>query len=217
MQEHTKYSSSRARILQAAKHLFAQRGYDNTSTVMIVRAAGTSESQLVKHFGSKCGLLEAILDQGWQEMGDLFGAVVNTTPPIQRLFSLLERVLAGLNRDPELKELLLFESRCISRRGGTVPITGGFRSFIRQLDAMLEHMCEENELRPGLSPQALSSALVGLCEGMLRDELVAAHSGSTLGYTAADFRHVIEVFLTSLLFVEQERQECHHEFIGPLA
>ena len=34
------------RILQAAKSLFATKGYENTCTVAISRAAGSSESQL---------------------------------------------------------------------------------------------------------------------------------------------------------------------------
>src|SRR5688572_7518797 len=51
-------ASSHDRILAAAKHLFATRGYESSSTVAIARAAGTSESQLMKHFGSKEGLLE---------------------------------------------------------------------------------------------------------------------------------------------------------------
>jgi len=51
--------SSHDRILRAAKRLFAQNGYENTSTVAIARDAGTSESQLMKHFGSKQGLLVA--------------------------------------------------------------------------------------------------------------------------------------------------------------
>ena len=53
--------SSHDRILLAGKHLFAQNGFENTSTVAIAREAGTSESQLMKHFGSKQGLLIAIL------------------------------------------------------------------------------------------------------------------------------------------------------------
>ncbi|HTV64269.1 MAG TPA: TetR/AcrR family transcriptional regulator, partial [Bryocella sp.] len=63
--EKASITSSRERILLSAKHLFARNGYENTSTVAIAREAGTSESQLMKHFGSKQGLLAAILDRGW--------------------------------------------------------------------------------------------------------------------------------------------------------
>jgi len=203
MRETSGSASSRERILQQAKHLFARRGYEHTSTIMIVRAAGTSESQLVKHFGSKYGLLEALFDLGWQEIGDLFEAIVDTAPPIERLRLLVEHVIAGLNRDPDLKQLMLFESRCITGRGGTFPITPGFLKFKHQVNAVLEHMQERNELRRDLHPQAVCSALIGVCEGMLRDELMASRNDTTLGYTTDDFTKVIEGFLAAFLLPER--------------
>ena len=61
-------TSSHDRILFSGKRLFARNGYENTSTVAIAREAGTSESQLMKHFGSKQGLLAAVLDHGWMKI-----------------------------------------------------------------------------------------------------------------------------------------------------
>src|SRR5260370_31949461 len=46
-------SSSRERMMQAAKHLFAGEGFDKATTIEIVRLAGTSDSPLTKHFGGK--------------------------------------------------------------------------------------------------------------------------------------------------------------------
>ena len=48
------------RILHAAKILFAVSGFENTSTISIARQSQTSESQIIKHFGTTEGLLEAI-------------------------------------------------------------------------------------------------------------------------------------------------------------
>jgi AcrR family transcriptional regulator len=53
------------RILDAAKALFSIRGYEQTTTARIARQAGTSESQVVKHFETKEGVLETIFNQGW--------------------------------------------------------------------------------------------------------------------------------------------------------
>src|SRR5947209_19849817 len=102
-------SSSRDRILSSAKHLFAQDGYENTATVAIARAAGTSESQLMKHFGSKEGLLEAIFEQGWRHMGQTLGEVERTHDPKAKLRALFDAMLRSLEGDPELKELMLLE------------------------------------------------------------------------------------------------------------
>jgi AcrR family transcriptional regulator len=196
-------TSSHDRILQAAKHLFAQRGYENTSTIMIARAASTSESQLVKHFGSKSGLLEAIFDHGWREMGNLLEGIIDDAPPVERLRFLGERVLAGLNRDPEMKELMLFESRRIRNQGNTVLLTASFIEFVRKLDLILEDIHERGELRPDFSPQVVRSALIGACEGMLRDELLARRQGVACGYSGEDIKGVLELFLLSLLVPEQ--------------
>src|SRR5271166_3521547 len=82
--------SSRERILLAAKRLFARNGYENTSTVAIARDAGTSESQLMKHFGSKQGLLSVILDRGWTGIEARVQMAPSSASPADRLFYVLE-------------------------------------------------------------------------------------------------------------------------------
>src|SRR5882724_8372650 len=101
--------SARERMLTAGKHLSAKDGYDFTSTVAVARAAGTSESQLMKHFGSKEGLLEAIFNAGWEEMSYTFSAIHQLQAPTEKLEVMLELILAALDRDLELKELMLLE------------------------------------------------------------------------------------------------------------
>lgn len=48
---------TRDRLLDAAEHLFAKRGFDGTSLRAVTRAAGTSVSAANYHFGSKRALL----------------------------------------------------------------------------------------------------------------------------------------------------------------
>lgn len=50
-------------ILQAARKLFAERGYEGTRTSQISKAAGTSEALLYRHFPSKEALYRAVLRQ----------------------------------------------------------------------------------------------------------------------------------------------------------
>jgi TetR/AcrR family transcriptional regulator len=188
-------TSSHERILQAAKHLFATRGYENTSTITIARDAGTSESQLVKHFGSKDGLLEAVFEQGWTDMADLFAAVEKCNAPAEKLRCLIDQTLAGLERDPELKELMLLEARRIRRKGNSVLLSRSFVEFQRHLKQLFAEMRACGQLRPGLPPEAACSALIGMCEGLLRDQLVAGHLGLDPGYTREDIREIINAVL----------------------
>jgi len=190
--------SSHDRILHAAKRLFASRGYENTSTVAIARQAGTSESQLMKHFGSKEGLLEAVFDEGWGRLS-LF-VVANDTEhtPQQRLRKLLDLMLSGMDHDPELKQLMLLEGRRIRKEGQMVMLTRGFTEFIRVLDGVLAQMREAGQLRRELNPEAVRSALIGMFEGLLRDQLLAEKAGFPSGYGSKEMRQIFDVFAQAL-------------------
>jgi TetR/AcrR family acrAB operon transcriptional repressor len=54
---------SQRRLRTAAIHLFAERGYRETSVRDIADAAGISRGSITWHFGSKAGLLEAIVKE----------------------------------------------------------------------------------------------------------------------------------------------------------
>lgn len=53
---------TRSTIMTRAIDLFADRGYDAVGVQEIVEAAGVTKPSLYHHFGSKRGLLEALLD-----------------------------------------------------------------------------------------------------------------------------------------------------------
>src|SRR5512132_955363 len=60
--------TSRMRLLSAGRTLFAKNGYEQTSTATIARESGSSESQLIRYFGGKAGLLEAIFNESWASL-----------------------------------------------------------------------------------------------------------------------------------------------------
>src|ERR1700730_16780315 len=83
------------RIRDAAKHLFAANGYDDTATSVVTRSAGTSESQLMKYFGGKHGLLAAIFDEGWNRICEQTAhALENLQDPIQKLHAVALTVIS---------------------------------------------------------------------------------------------------------------------------
>lgn len=190
--------SSRDRILQAAKQLFASRGYENTSTVAIARMAGTSESQLMKHFGSKEGLLEAIFDQGWEKMGYLLRSIQDLDSPAEKLHSLLELVLNALDRDRELKELMLLEGRRVRKEGRMVMLTGGYQQFVKTVDGVLTEMRAAGQLRSDLNAQVVRSGLMGMFEGVLRDRLLAERVAYPANYSGAEVSAFFEAVLAAI-------------------
>jgi AcrR family transcriptional regulator len=190
--------SSHDRILAAAKQLFASRGYENTSTVAIARLAGTSESQLMKHFGSKEGLLEAIFEQGWEKMGYALRGIHELSTPADKLLALLDLVLAALERDPEAKELMLLEGRRVRKEGRMVLLTRGYQEFVKTIDSLLLEMRAAGQVRSDANLQAIRSGLMGMMEGMMRDQLLARRTGYAADYSADDIRKLFGNVLRAL-------------------
>jgi AcrR family transcriptional regulator len=171
-------TSTHCRILRVAKELFANRGYEHTSTSAIARTAGTSESQLMKHFGSKSGLLEAIFTEGWCAIADRARLASDTLDdPVSKLEAIAAAVVGHLERDPEMKVLYLLEGRRIRREGQMVALTDGFLGFVRLLDSIIEDCKARGLLDANIPPHAVRSALMGLLEGMLRDRFLAERLG----------------------------------------
>ena len=62
----------RAELLNAARHLFARRGYAGTSTKQIADMAGTFETSLYTHFESKAGIFSAAVIEPFAHLIDSF-------------------------------------------------------------------------------------------------------------------------------------------------
>lgn len=196
--------STHERILRVAKSLFANRGYEHTSTSAIARQAGTSESQLMKHFGSKAGLLEAIFIEGWTEITEQARAAIEgLSSPHEKLQTITRSVLERLERDPELKLLFLLEGRRIRKEGQMVALTQGFLSFVQLVDGVLQEMASRGILRPNLSPDAVRSALMGMLEGMLRDRFLAERLGFPAHFDLGQLQEMLGLVLAS--FTERPR------------
>src|SRR5450759_4641544 len=59
-------AETRARLLSAAADLFAEQGIDAVSVDAVAEAAGRTSGAVYAHFGSKQGLLLALLDS-WKD------------------------------------------------------------------------------------------------------------------------------------------------------
>ena len=192
--------SSHDRILQSGRELFAEDGYENTTTSAIARKAGTSESQLIKHFGSKEGLLEAIYDQAWQRMALGLRQVQEAhKSPLDRLRALTELMIGALERDKKISTLMLLEGRRIRKHGHQVLLTRGFQQVLGEVDGVLREMRDAGLLRQDLNPEAVRSALIGAFEGLLRDQLLAERGGFPAHYDGTELRAAYKAVLECFL------------------
>lgn len=160
-------------ILWTAAHMFARRGVAQTTTRQIAAEAGTTERTLFKHFGSKEGLVHAVIEQAVlphlaptsldalrkviEAHGDDFAAWH---------VALLESRAEALGRSPELTRLLLVEllrDEALLERFSTewlpavwAPLTGLFAQLQRR-----------GRLRKDMAPDALVRMFLSLNLGYL--------------------------------------------------
>ena len=82
--------ASRRRILDSATSLICERGYSGTSVDAVCKRAGVVKTALYWHFGSKAGLLAAIIHEITEQwVDDLENEAAEGQSPIERLDAML--------------------------------------------------------------------------------------------------------------------------------
>jgi AcrR family transcriptional regulator len=190
-------ASSRDRLREAAKALFAERGFEATTTAAICRLAGTSQSQLIKHFTDKQGILEAVFEHTWEQINPAVRlATESIALPWDKLKILTDMILGFLEKDHAIRTLFLLEGRRIRGDGHMIVLVPGFIDFIKTVDGILRELAVGGEMKPDLHPQAFRSALMGAIEGMLRDHMLARTSRLPASFTEADIRVMVSTLLS---------------------
>lgn len=192
-------ASSRARLLAAAKRLMAEEGFERVSTAAIAREAGTSESQLVRYFGSKAGLLEAVFNESWAALNPHMAALVAAAASAREaILALLATMIGVFDRDPELARLLFFESRRLRGEHAEIRLSQGFQEFAALVLRLIERGQKDSGIDRTLRPAAVASALLGAAEGMIRDRLLAAQQRRPAPFSENQIRAVFAALLKGL-------------------
>ena len=158
------------RVLEAAIHLFAEKGFQGTKTKEIAEAAGINEALIFRYFRSKDNLYCAILEyasrrinaERWiQEVSGHAGERNDTA-----LFSdLALNYLAGFSAEPNLYRLMLYSAlenhdlACKFREAHTVPLERFIEQYIRTRQ-------DEGAFRAG-DPHTLARHFLNLCSHLV--------------------------------------------------
>ena len=189
--------SSRERLIAAGKALFARHGYEQTSTAAIARQAGTSESQLVRNFGGKSGLLEAIFNESWSALASQIQPMtMQAEHSREALLRILNLILAVFDRDHDVASLFLFEGRRV--RGHEIALSKGFLAFYDLVHQLIRQGQQDGSFRSDISVDILGSALLGCAEGMMRDRIIAERSGQRAAYDEEGIRATFEAIINAL-------------------
>jgi len=103
---------ARAKVLAAARELFARHGYDEVSTAMILERAGVSKGAMYHHFDGKLGLFEQLYVELEDELiGRLAAAAVDAPSPVAALRAGGRAYLRECERPSDWAQINLRQSR----------------------------------------------------------------------------------------------------------
>ena len=152
--------ATRGALMDAARRLFTERGYDAVGTEEIVRAAGVTRGALYHHFGGKAELLEAVYERLEAESTERVARVVLGS----ELESPLEAMKAGVEAfldecaEPELQRIVLHDAPAVLGwdRWREIAAANG----LGLIEASLSAAIEAGEVRP-LPVRPLAHLLLG--------------------------------------------------------
>jgi AcrR family transcriptional regulator len=103
--------ATRDALIEAARDLFAERGYAGVGTEEIVRAAGVTRGALYHHFGGKRDLFEAVYERVERELAERIasGALAGgAAAPLEAMRAGAEMFLQACT-EPEAQQIALLD------------------------------------------------------------------------------------------------------------
>jgi AcrR family transcriptional regulator len=140
--------STREALIDAARKLFTERGYEQVGTEEIVRTAGVTRGALYHHYGDKASLLETVYNQIEAESTARVARIVLGSD----LHSPLEAMKAGIEafleecEKPELRQIALHDAPAVLgwERWREIGAANG----LGLIEASLAAAIEAGEIRP---------------------------------------------------------------------
>ncbi|WP_343591195.1 TetR/AcrR family transcriptional regulator [Paracidovorax wautersii] len=149
--------ATRARLLATARRAFATQGYAQTSMDEFTAQAGLTRGALYHHFGSKQGLLTAVIEQIEAEVGERLRAVSDAAPTPWEGLRRRCRTYLELALDPEIRRIILQDARAVF---GDVP-QAAQSVGIAALEAALQGLIDRGTVAP-LHAGAMARMLYGV-------------------------------------------------------
>lgn len=149
----------RAQLVDVARGLFAEKGFDGTSIEEIAARAEVSKPVVYEHFGGKEGIYAVVVDREIQALtGALSGALEEGGHPK----ALVERTALALLGYIEASE---DGFRILVRDSPVAQATGTFSSLIGDVASQVEHMLADQFKKQGQDPKTApiyAQMLVGM-------------------------------------------------------
>lgn len=195
--------ATKDRVLAVASVLFAERGYGVVSLDALAAELGVTKQTILYHFGSKSGLLDAVLADATSRLVEaLDAAVARADPGWPRVEAVVRAAFALAVRRPELIGLL----REVSRLGppASTPVLDGLAPLVARALVALDEGMGSGDFRRGDARLVLVSAYATVT-GVVSDAEALRAVGLELDLRrAAALRRTLLQFLRAALVAEAD-------------
>ncbi|AZZ83077.1 MULTISPECIES: TetR/AcrR family transcriptional regulator [Gordonia] len=172
----------RLQLIEVARGLFAERGFEGTSIEEIAQRAGVSKPIVYEHFGGKEGLYAVVVDR---EMETLLEMVTASLSKNRSLYRIQQVALALLTYMEERTDgfRILVRGDSTAATGETATYSSLLNDAVSQVEHILAGDFERRGFDPALAP-LYAQALVGMVSSTAQwwldvrepsKEVVAAH------------------------------------------
>jgi TetR/AcrR family fatty acid metabolism transcriptional regulator len=187
--EHT-----RNRIINSAKNLFAEQGYQKTTIVDISRQAGLSEAALYEYFHGKEDLLLTIPDMWVSELlRDLDEQLFGIKGAVNKLRKYLWWYMRRVEQAPlDAKVVYLFLKT--NANFLNTEVYSNVKQLYSYLIEIFEEGCKNGEMKPELSPRLARDLFVGTMDHMITRWLLKDMSYSLFDDLEDIFELMVDAF-----------------------
>jgi len=161
---------TRVRLLAAARSCFGENGYEKTTNAQIAEIAGITTGAIYHYFPSKVELYAAVFEGVQDFIYSEFEYAINEHDTLVERFNSILDISVRINRDdPSIAGFVVDVASEVQRNPELRQVTSLLR---HRTSGFLEKLCDDaeqnNEIRPGISREALQDLLNALLAGLLR-------------------------------------------------
>jgi TetR/AcrR family fatty acid metabolism transcriptional regulator len=175
----------RARILDAAVKVFAERGFHSATVAQIAQAANVADGTIYLYFKSKDDLLLRLFDEKMTELlAEARSALAEERSAPARLRRFIQLHLSLVERNPELASVLIVELRQ-SAQFIKAADRAKLAAYVDLIAEIVKGGQESGELEGGISPGTVKRAIFGALDELALGWLLSGRR-QTLKKTAVE-------------------------------
>lgn len=161
----------------------------------------------MRYFGGKVGLLEALFDEAWIDLNARVARTIDRSADChETILDVFDTIASALARDSALATLFLFEGRRLRGEKPRVRVAAGFVAFAEVAKGLVRKGQASNELDPLLDVNAMTSAILGAAEAMIRERVLAKTRGSR-PFAEREIRRTLDAMLSGFARNTGSRQK----------